>query len=170
MILGADVCGKFVQAICPGEEVAESEDVITIPILRNGHQAKQRSQRKNIGPSQSHDMDNKTPSPLIWALEPIDVSKQSKVWFLVHAKAHGLVVIQPEAKFFNKLELICTSGVAQKEPDKVLQLRIANFANITRQIVNCQLSAQISRTCLVRSPLSLQKDFCIEYERPTVGE
>lgn len=60
MILHADFCGKFVQAIRIRNKVVELQDGTTISILRNGLWAQQRSEQENIETPLGHGTDNKT--------------------------------------------------------------------------------------------------------------
>lgn len=112
-ILGAEFYDNFVQAIQPGDKVVELDDKTSIPILYNGLRIRQSSQQENIRIPYVHVTDDETPFSLIGASATIDIRAQNQAWVMIHAKHHGLVVIEPEPKLFDKHELICTNGVAQ---------------------------------------------------------
>lgn len=78
MILGADFCDEFVQAIRPYDKMVELEDGTAIPILQNSFPTQQRSQQKDMRIPYGHVTDDKTPSPLIRHSAKIDFPAQSQ--------------------------------------------------------------------------------------------
>lgn len=109
------------------------EDGTAIPIFRNGLRMQQRFQQKNIRTLHGHETDNKTLPLLTQALATIEILAQRQSHVSIHAKLHGLVVIQPEPMLFDKRNPICTFEVAQVKRNEMFQLLIANFANQTRK-------------------------------------
>lgn len=89
--------------------MVELEDGATVPILYNVVRAQRRLQQKNVEALFGHDVDTKTPYPLIRASAKTNDPAQSQECVLINAKLHGLVVIQPGSKVVGKHELIFTS-------------------------------------------------------------
>lgn len=124
-----------------------------------------------MGTLHDYEKNDKIPFPLIRASATIKIPVQSEVRDLVRGKLHGLVVIQPEPKLFDKHETICSNGVAQVGRYKMFWLLIDNFANQSRQVLTDQVvaSALINRTCLKRSTPTRQEVLGIVNERTTTG-
>lgn len=110
MISEADFCDKFVQAIRLVDKVVEVDDGTMIQILCNDLRTRVTVEDTKI--PYGHVVDDKAPSPLIRVSATIDIPTQNLVLVPVHAKLHGLVVIQPKPKLFDRHELISSNGIA----------------------------------------------------------
>lgn len=119
MILSVDFVDKIVQAIRPEDKVVELEGGTTIPILRCGLGAQQRSRQKNMEASSDHEKNNRMSPLLIRDLVTTDIPGQIQTSALALTKLHGLIVIQLLPKLFEKHKRICTSDVFQVEAEQM---------------------------------------------------
>lgn len=58
MILGVNICDKFVQAIRTGDKVIDLKDESMISVIHDGLRVRQRSQQKIVGTSHGHVKNN----------------------------------------------------------------------------------------------------------------
>ena len=141
VILGADYCDKFVEAIRPRQKLVELEDGSSVPITRRP--------MKRVGSVKSlpfHPEDSKSEgrlSPKVKAATTTVIPPESQRFVLVTSVRCGLLVVQPHTPLYDRHGLCATNGVVQVEPSRPFHLLVANLTQFPRRIQKNQIVATV---------------------------
>ena len=141
LILGADYCNRFIEAIRPHAKLIEPDDGSTVPIVR--HPPRRHPQLAPLPGNMQYDRSGGRVSPKVKAEESIMIPAESQTWITVTASRHGLVVIQPIEPLYQNRSLAVANGVFQVEPDRPFPVLIANFQKQPQGIVKNQVVATL---------------------------
>ena len=140
LILGADYCDRFVEAIYPRKKTVELEDSSEVPIVR---QFSARKGRKWLVPGEYENDDRKREriSPRVKVARATTIEPGTHRVVECTSKRAGLVVFQPYSLLYKKHRLICTNGVVQVEPDRPFRLIVVNFRQYPVRVQKGQVVA-----------------------------
>ena len=141
VILGADFCDRFVEAIHPRKKNVELDDGTTIPIVRRP--LKRLPASVPLPPPQEFQKANGRTSPKVKVAKAITLPAGSQTWVTVTTKRHGLMALRPNDALYQSAQVLATNGVVQVEPDKPFRILIANFKALPHQLVKNQVVGQL---------------------------
>ena len=141
MILGADYCDRFVEAIRPRKKLIELDDGSTVPIVRRP--LKRHPKLTPLPEGLDYDRTSGRVSPKVRAAETIIIPAKSQAWITVTTARHGLGVIQPNEDLYKRRLLAVANGVVQVEPATPFRVLVANFSNQAQGVVKNQVLATL---------------------------
>ena len=125
LILGADYCDRFVEAIYPRKKIVELADFSEVPILRR---SLSRKGKKNFVPGEDEtEGEGERFSLTVKVAKATTIEPGAQSVVECTSKRAGLVVVQPYSLLYEKHGLICTNEVVQVEPDRPFRVLVANF-------------------------------------------
>ena len=124
LILGADYCDRFVEAIYPRKKTADLAHFSEVPIIRR---LSARKGRKNLVPGEDEtEGAGERISPRVKVARATTIEPGTQRVVECTWKRAGLVVVQPYSPLYGRHGLTCTNEVVQVEPDRPFRLLIAN--------------------------------------------
>ena len=125
MILGADFCDRYVEAIRPRLRKVELEDGSTIPIIRKP--CRRTSKMVPLPQSQRFGKLTKKKSDRIKVSKVHILGAHRQTFVEVTCERSGLIAIQPTSSLYENFGLICSNGIAQVEARVPFKILVANF-------------------------------------------
>ena len=141
LILGADYCDRFVEAIYPRKKTVELADFSEVPIIR---WFSARKMRKALVPGEDEtEGKGERISPRVKVARPTTIEPGTQRVVECTSKRAGLVVVQRYSPLYEKHGLTCTNGVVQVEPDRPFCLLIAIFREYPLRVQKGQVVAEL---------------------------
>ena len=142
LILGADYCDRFVEAIYPRRKTVELADFSEVPIVRRFSPRKGKQRLVPGGDEKGEEKEERI-SPRVRAARATTIEPGTQRVVECTSKRAGLVVVQPYSPLYERHGLICTNGVIQVEPDRPFSLLIANFRKYPVRVQKGQVVAEL---------------------------
>ena len=142
LILGADYCDRFLEAIYPRKKTVELADFSGVPIVRR---SSARTGKQRLVPEEDQKGEGKgeriSPRVKVARATTIELGTQRVVECT--SKRAGLVVVQPYSPLYERHGLTCTNGFVQVGPDRPFRLLIANFRWYPVRVQKGQVVAEL---------------------------
>ena len=141
MILGADFCDRYVEAIRPRKKQVELDDGTIVPIVRKPAK-RSKDQVKLRTTAEYNDKEGRI-SPQVKMAETIRVPPRLHRLVKVVSQRSGFVVIQPEGSLYDNHGMVCSNGVADIESGVPFHVFIANLSPYEKRLVKGQNVATV---------------------------
>lgn len=170
IILGADYCDKFVEAIYPRRRIVELTDSSEVSIVRKVVSKKMKP--KLVPGEPGEDPTDGRVSPKVKVSRPVTVEPGTRRVVQCTAQRTGLVVIQPYAPLYNRHGLVVTNGVTQVEPNKAFHILVANFGKYAVKLQKNQVVAELlpHPRAAVNSSLTVGEALGVDYRSQEKAE
>ena len=166
LILGADYCDRFVEAIRPRKRLVELDDGTEIPIVRRP--SKRHEASPPLPTEQEFIPRDGRVSPKLRAAERVTLNPGTQTWVKVTSPDHGLRVVQPLDRLYSRSQLAVTNGVVQVHPDKPFKVLVANFGSEPKVVVKDQVIGTLlpHPTAIIPTRVSIADVLNIEDTEP----
>lgn len=140
-ILGADFCDRLVKANCPRSKLVDLDDGCTVPIVRL---PMKRSPASTLFSSEKgYERTQQRVTTDVETTKTANISGNTEQWISVFLRGRSSVVIHSETKLLERDSVICSSGIAQVEPEVPVRILMAIFSIIPRKSVKGQVVATV---------------------------
>ena len=136
LIVGCDLCDKYVEAIYPRRRTVELADGSTIPIVRRP--MKRHASAPPLPAVQEHAAQGRDTTK-VKVCKAVKLLPWTQTWVNVTTPKSGLILLQPYDKLYESGLILETNGVAQVDKDRPFRILIANFGNNPYQLAKNQV-------------------------------
>ena len=162
VLLGADFCDRFVEAIHPRKRVVELADGSEVPIIRRP--PKRLPGAPPLPASQDFVPAKGRVSPQAKSAEGRILAPHTHTWVRVTSACQGLRVIQPSDRLLATSSITVANGVVHVEPNIPFRVLIANMGAVPYRLSKNQVVATLlpHPTAIIPTEVTLAEVLGIE--------
>ena len=167
VILGADFCDRFIEAIYPRKKSVELDDGSTVPIVRRP--LSRPPTAPPLPKEQEYRKDSGRTSPSIRVEKATTLAPGTQTFVSCVSQRHGTMIIEPIERLYENHLLAPTNGVVHVEPNRPFRILIANFGSTPKRLCKNQVVGNLLPHPPVIVPTHLQLAHVLGLEEPQLG-
>ena len=141
VILGCDLCDKYVEAIYPRKRVIELADGTTVPIVRRP--TKRLADAPPLPAAQEYEASSGRISAKVKVAKAATLQPGTQTWVTVYTAHGGLMIVQPCDRLYYSGLILATNGLVEAEPGQPFRIIIANFGVNPYRLAKGQVVANV---------------------------